>query len=330
MAIKSLAVVIVLVLIIIVITHVRADVNPERFSIDPDYNLRNITGISLSGAGNLGYALVGAVEELQRSGLDISRVRYFAGTSAGAIIAVFLACHIPVPDIKKFVINLDVQSMFADKNDGIRNRFKRKSLFDGGKMETSIEDFLHTHTGISKITLQQIYDIYKSTIILATVDIKHPREPIYLSHTNYPNLSAAKAARASSSIPVVFDPVYYEDKIFVDGGVLDLFPIKELQRHIPLSRIAGVSMDNDIKYISEDWKKLPYYTGLNGRMFRRRFSRNRLTREELRRVVFISFHDKGREYSPINFKMTSDIKNVVYQMGIDSARNFLHGSEFHI
>lgn len=330
MSVGSLAVVIVLVLVIIVFTHIRADVNPERFSIDPNYNLRDITGISLSGAGNLGYALLGAVEELQRSGLDISKVRYFAGTSAGAIIAVFLACRIPIANIKKFVINLDVQHMFADQNDGIRNRFKRKSIFDGSKMESSIEDFLREHTGIPKITLQQIYEVYGSTIILATVDIKHPQEPIYLSHTNYPNLPAAKAARASSSIPLVFDPVYHEDKIFVDGGVLDIFPIKELQKHIPLSRITGVSMDNDIKYIDEDWKKLPYYTGLNAKMFRRRFSRNRLTRDELRRVVFISFHDKGREYSAINFNMTDDIKNVVYQMGVDSARNFLHGSEFHI
>jgi len=327
---KTVAVVIILIIIVIVFTHLAHRSQPEKFSIDQDFSLRNIRGLAFSGAGTLGYVMIGALEEMIRSGLDVRKVDYFAGTSAGSFISAFLACRIPIQDIKEYIMNLNVKELFIEQKNSVSDRLKRKSVFNGSILEEKSEEFLSRMTGVQGITFQQIYEKYGTTVICATVNVKSPRTPIYLSRFNYPNMSIATATRASSSIPFVFDPVYYDGMTLVDGGCLDIFPIKELQKYVPLSQITGVCLDSDLKYLDESWKKIPHYTGLTSKMVRRRFHRNRLTTEEKQRVVFISFHNKGLEYSAINFNMSEEIKNIIYNMGITSTRNFLHGSEFHI
>lgn len=44
------------------------------------------------------------------------------------------------------------------------------------------------------------------------------------------NIEIGKAIRASSSFSVVFDPCKFEDKVFLDGGILDNVPAEEVRK----------------------------------------------------------------------------------------------------
>jgi NTE family protein len=323
-------VIVLLVILIIVVSHRRLGSQPETFSVDAQFTLSGIRGLVFSGAGTLGYAIVGAVEELQRSGLDINSVEYFAGTSAGSMIACMLACRISIDDIRTYVMNSDIKSMFLDTQNTTAARVKRRGLFDGSKIQDSIEDFLREHTQCENLTFNDVYEKYGTTLVVTAVDIKNFSEPVYFSRFTYPHVPVSLAARASSSIPFIFDPVRIDGRVLVDGGALDLFPIKELQKYVPLQNMTGVYLDDDIKYTDAEWKKWYHYMGLSSKMVRRRMSRNRLTREERQRFVVVSFHDRNDQQSSINFDMSSDTKKSIFDVGVRSARHFLHGSEFQV
>ena len=51
------------------------------------------------------------------------------------------------------------------------------------------------------------------------------QDATYFSYDNFPNLPVIKAIRITTSVPIYFTPVIYEDKMYVDGGCIDNYPI---------------------------------------------------------------------------------------------------------
>lgn len=45
-----------------------------------------------------------------------------------------------------------------------------------------------------------------------------------MDHLNHPKIPLYKALLMSSAVPVLFKPVEWEGKVFIDGGVLDNYP----------------------------------------------------------------------------------------------------------
>ncbi|AYV79766.1 MAG: patatin-like phospholipase, partial [Faunusvirus sp.] len=48
----------------------------------------------------------------------------------------------------------------------------------------------------------------------------------YIDHTTYPDMSVLNGLRMSISLPIIFEPVVYNDELFYDGGLLDNYPIQ--------------------------------------------------------------------------------------------------------
>lgn len=76
----------------------------------------------------------------------------------------------------------------------------------------------------------------KLPIVIPTVDMIDGKQYIF---TNSEILNGeqvikdaeiAKAVRASSSFPVLYAPLKYEDHIFIDGGMLNNIPVKEVKQ----------------------------------------------------------------------------------------------------
>ena len=46
-----------------------------------------------------------------------------------------------------------------------------------------------------------------------------------LNYKTYPELKVISAICMSSSFPLVFTPIFYQDKCFVDGGLINNYPL---------------------------------------------------------------------------------------------------------
>lgn len=323
-----LAVVVVL-FVLFIFTNLRNDPHPEIFAVDPHLKLSEIRGLVVSSAGIRGYSLLGAIEELVDSGLQLSEVSWFAGTSAGSLTCALLACRIPFDKIKEFIMNFNV-SMITSSDSASHGLVKDGGLYDGDVMEKIIDKFIQKHTGAAGMTLSQVYKKYNSEVIMTAMNLKSPLQPYYFTRKTHANMPIARAARISSTVPLLFTPVSIDGAILIDGGLIDHYPIKKLQKAsgLPLAKIIGVSINYDIRTNREVAKKTMHVLGLTITSLENRLKSNKLTKAEKQHTIHVETYTK-KDHSSFNFHISPTSKQELFDIGKQSTRKFLLGSEHH-
>ncbi len=159
-------------------------------------------GIVLSGGGARGIAHLGILKALEEFGIKASVV---SGTSAGAIAGAFYAGGFPIDEIKNIIDEADFFNFSS-------LLFKKQGLFAMKGFEKLYQHYFPNN---------QFSDLKIPLHIAATDLLKG--ETTYFSSGNL-----AQPLMGSCCIPFVFQPLYYENTYFVDGGVLNNFPVEPL------------------------------------------------------------------------------------------------------
>lgn len=179
----------------------------------------DIQYICLGGGGVRGMAYSAALDELQQLlRFDFGRLKGVAGTSIGALFAAALASKMNTKEL----LNISRQTSLIDLvSPHVSNLFSHNGLDVGGTVESWIDTFL----GSRNKTFQQLYDETQIQLkVFATC--LNTCESHAFSHTSHPNMSVAKAVFISMCLPPLFSPVQFDGSLYVDGGLLQNFPIR--------------------------------------------------------------------------------------------------------
>ncbi|NYF24893.1 patatin-like phospholipase family protein [Sporosarcina sp. JAI121] len=185
-----------------------------------------------SGGGLKGFALVGAYQVLEEKGYQFKRV---AGTSAGSILASFIAAGYTAKEIEVLLDDLDVSSLLDPRRTLFPmpfmkwlNLYWRLGLYQGIALESWF---------MEKLAAKGIYtfsDLPSGSLKLIASDLTNGRMLVLPDDLEQYGISAqafpiARAIRMSCGIPFFFEPVKLKDgsgeTIIVDGGVLSNFPL---------------------------------------------------------------------------------------------------------
>ncbi|MEB8345196.1 patatin-like phospholipase family protein [Flavobacteriaceae bacterium KMM 6898] len=161
------------------------------------------TGLVLSGGGIRGIAHIGAIKALQEIGIQPTHI---AGTSAGAIVGALYAEGHSCEEILKF--------------------FKTVELFSFNTYALGKPGFVDS---------DKLFEIFKKFIPHDTFEGLKMR--LFLTGTNILDGTAKifnegpliKAILASAAYPGVFTPVNVNGEYYVDGGILNNFPVEAIQ-----------------------------------------------------------------------------------------------------
>jgi NTE family protein len=177
----------------------------------------------LSSGGARGIAHIGVIEELIKSGFEISSV---AGTSMGSVVGGMYAMG-KLDDYKEWLLHVTKMDIikFLDLTIG------HGGLVKGEKIVQIMEGF------IGDINIEQLPIPFSAV----AVDIKRHTEVVFSSG------SLMKAIRASISIPTVFLPVKYDHSYLVDGGVLNPLPLDVVHRS-PGDLLVSVNVNSPVPY----------------------------------------------------------------------------------
>jgi NTE family protein len=159
-------------------------------------------GIVLSGGGARGIGHLGMLKALEEFGIKASHV---SGTSAGAIAAAFYAAGYSANEILTI---LKKGQIFSFSNLLI----KRQGLF-------AMKGF---HDIYTECFPTNSFDDLEIPLYIAATDILKG-ELVYFSSGNL-----SQAIMASSCLPLLFHPVNHNGTLYVDGGVMNNFPIEPL------------------------------------------------------------------------------------------------------
>ncbi|WP_201713466.1 patatin-like phospholipase family protein [Rossellomorea arthrocnemi] len=213
----------------------------------------DIDGV-FSGGGIKGLALIGAYQAIEEKGYTFKRL---AGTSAGAVIAAFIAAGYSSREILKIMDDVDLKKLL-DSNAIISlpiikwfRVYYRLGLYKGAALESWLEEKLkargiYTFADLPPHSLRVIAsDLSNGRLLVLPDDL----EKYGIAKETFP---VARAIRMSASLPYFFEPVKLRSlegiSYMVDGGVLSNFPMWLFDRENvkKIRPVIGVKLSHDL------------------------------------------------------------------------------------
>jgi NTE family protein len=220
-------------------------------SFSQDYNEPKI-GLVLSGGGAKGFAHIGALKIIDSLGVKID---YVAGTSMGAIIGSLYASGYSGEQLEELFNSQDFDLLINDKFERSAQSFFEREGAAKYAVSLPFEKFrISLPSALSRG--QNVYNLlYQLMLPVNHIDnFENLPIPFFCIATDIETGESlvmdkgnlAEAVTASGALPSLFQPVVIGDRILVDGGVTNNFPVEEL-RAKGMDIIIGVDVQDDLR-----------------------------------------------------------------------------------
>lgn len=182
------------------------------------------SALVLSGGGALGAAHLGILQVLEEEGYEFD---FYAGVSAGAIVASLLALGKNSSELIEILKSTKILSLLFDLSSSFRGIIKGKKLKE-------LLDRLYEGRSFGDLPV-----------------------PLYIGVTDFSNGenlllnsgSLADAVRASVSVPLVFEPFFHPglERVLVDGGLTQNLPLEVAIRVYKGDRIISCDVCSSVR-----------------------------------------------------------------------------------
>jgi len=174
----------------------------------------------LGGGGLKGFAHIGVLRALEERKI---KPTVYAGTSIGAMIASAAAGGMPVPEMADHARALRKRDLFRINRLGmVLNRLQLPAIYLEGPLREIC----------ARISPPGTFNNLKATLLVNTVDLQRGTQLVW-GLPGLKNVPIADAVYASCALPGFFPPRLIEERVCVDGGVMDNLPVS----------VAGRGMD---------------------------------------------------------------------------------------
>jgi len=271
-----------------------------------------ITKLVISGGGINGIAILGGINELFKYNKR-DNIKEILCVSVGSIIGLLIVLGYNSDELKNIFIEIKLNDFmdykvkrFIDNwgfDDGIMNKKLLKAMLINKKYNPNIT----------------FIDLYNKTnielIITGTNLTKGITE--YFNYKTYPHMEVIDAIRISCSYPVIYTPVKYNNCLYVDGGVLEPYPIDYFE---DLSGVLGFVID----YVIEEDKEIniktfdKYYLTL----IKTIINKNEYNKIQNFKNNTVIINKKNLHNNVMDYNLSDDYKNTLYKAGCDSFLDF--------
>ena len=196
--------------------------------------------IVISGGGLKGFTALGALTRLMELEIIVNPDIY-CGTSVGSVICLLMIIGYSPRDIYDILYDLEmdklivtnIENIFEDVHIGL-NTINPMMYIIGFLMKSQKVKICTT-----------FMDLYKKFNVkfIVTGTCVNDASLHYFSHELTPNMRILDAIRISVSIPILFKPHLYNNKVWIDGGCMNNYPIELF--HDKMLDVVGIYMDDD-------------------------------------------------------------------------------------
>ena len=273
-------------------------------------------GLVLSGGGAKGFAHIGVLKEIDKAGIQID---YIGGTSMGAIVGGLYATGLSGKEIEKVIKNTDFVQLLRDKLPRNTEPFFEKEFGEKTNITLPVtKGKIGFPRGISKgqnvlNLLCELLDSAENIDRFSELPIPFFAVATDVETGNGVLLeegSLALAMRASGSFPTLLNPVPFEEKLLVDGGIANNFPVS-IMKEKGMDIIIGVDVEGRLF----DKKKLKSAIDiLNQIVSYQMYSKT----DEEKKKLDVYIHPDIYQYNVVDF----DKKKEILKIGDDTAKEF--------
>ena len=200
-----------------------------------------IKHIVLEGGAYLGVSTFGALSFLQKEGFyDIKQIQTIYGSSIGAVIGGILCLKVDWNDLFEYIRDRPWHKILKFTPDLLFTMAAKKGIFDSSFFIKTFNNLLQSKDLHNDISMKELYEY--SGIELHIITTKMNDFSIEdISYKTHPNFKFITAVYQSSTIPILFQPNWYDDSYFLDGGLINNFPIDLcIQNGAAIEEILGI------------------------------------------------------------------------------------------
>jgi NTE family protein len=176
-------------------------------------------GLALGGGGARGLCHIAFIKALEELGLKASVV---SGSSMGAIVGGYYTAGISSREMEDLIEKINFKSISKLVDFSI---FRSPAVLKGKHIEEFLDETIPADT----------FEELKIPFKVVATDFWRKREIVFESGMLIP------AIRASMSIPAVFEPMKIENRILIDGGVMNPVPYDLIREECELLIAIDVS-----------------------------------------------------------------------------------------
>lgn len=155
------------------------------------------------------FALIGGLKARESELVDVQEI---SGSSAGSILALFLAVGMSVDEILNTAVSINISNFFKIK---LGSFFTKFGFVDINPIRKKLVDICGSDPTFSDIDMK----IYISAFCL------NSSETVYFSKDTHPDMKVIDAVCMSMAVPFIFSCGTYMDKTYIDGGMKEEYPL---------------------------------------------------------------------------------------------------------
>lgn len=211
-----------------------------------------INHLVLSGGGHGFFSYLGAFSELIKYNyIDIKNIKSIYATSAGSIFAAIFLLNIDIKIVMDYFIDRPWNELFNfEKN--ILNIINNNGLWDKNIFKKMITPLFSMCDIDLDITLSDFYKINNVDLYIYVSELK-TFNSCEFSHISHPDAKLLDVIYMSSSIPLIFAPITYNNKYYIDGGFSNQYAINNAKENIEdENTIFGIKCLGDPENISSE------------------------------------------------------------------------------
>jgi NTE family protein len=209
----------------------------------PAPSSRKKIALVLEGGGALGLAHIGVIEWLEENHIPVD---YIAGTSMGGLVGGMYAMGYSPGEIHDTVAGIDWDSILYDRLPYRDLDFRRREDLRShpNALDFGVLSGVHLPEGLNAghqvgLLLDRLalpystvhnFDDLPIPFRCVGVDLVTRKEQTFGQEHIYRDGLLSVALRATMSVPGIFSPVRDDDKVLVDGGVLNNLPVDVAQQ----------------------------------------------------------------------------------------------------
>ena len=226
----------------------------------------NIKGLVISGGGPTGLLSYGAIKSTHRGDIwTLEGIQSIYASSIGAFIACIIAMGYDWDTIDNYLIERPLSDSFDSIQTDILELFHNKGIDGENVFRICMEPLLKAKDIPLEVTMKEFYNKTRIELVFTVTEINSNSGLVseLISQHTYPDMSLIQAIASTAAYPMVFKPIFYEEKCFIDGGLLHNLPINLCLEHSGFNPsevlVFGTTQTKRIQSIQKTSSFLDYF-----------------------------------------------------------------------
>ena len=182
-----------------------------------------IKNLVFSGGGIKIFSFLGFIKALKEHQM-LDNIISIIGTSAGSIIACLICLDYKYEEIEEISLKIKLNRFNNFRAEDILTFFDNYGIDNGESFKQILKVIIKAKTGEEKYTFKQLYENFNKKLVI-TVTCLNNLKCEYLNFETNPNMEIIDAIMMSICVPFLFKPISFNNKLYVDGALLNHYPI---------------------------------------------------------------------------------------------------------